>query len=99
LINVTSWELAIIKNILQIAPKNTKVFAFGSRFKKNNKPYSDLDLVIDAGHPLGIIKIQQFKEDFMGSRLPYRIDLVDYHSISPEFRQIIDQGKELIFEN
>ncbi|EKD27295.1 MAG: DNA polymerase beta protein [uncultured bacterium] len=37
------------------------------------------------------------KEEFEESNIPFRIDIIDWHTISPEFRSVIEKsGYEVI---
>jgi len=97
MITVSKEELRIIQEIIRQYAADCCVYAFGSRYKGIPKVYSDLDLAFDGGRTLGITRIQQLKEAFEESTLPYRVDIVDYQAVSKEFRAIIDRGNERIF--
>jgi uncharacterized protein len=91
---------------------NVIVWAFGSRVHSNGtavKKFSDLDLAIqfmtnknNISHQTQQTQNQQvtaivdLKNEFEESILPYRIDIVEYDKITPEFRKIIDAYKEKI---
>jgi predicted nucleotidyltransferase len=62
----------------------------GSRATGGARLYSDLDLAIDAGRPLTLDEIARLSEAFRDSDLPYKVDVVDWHSIDERFRQTID---------
>jgi type I restriction enzyme S subunit len=62
---------------------------FGSRATGRARRYSDLDLAIDAGRPLTLDEIAGLAEAFSDSDLPYKVDVVDWHSIEDRWRQII----------
>ncbi|MDO4224225.1 MAG: nucleotidyltransferase domain-containing protein [Acinetobacter sp.] len=83
------WQ--IVQQILQQYLADYDVWAFGSRTKAQHKPYSDLDLVIksDVVTPL---KLQtQLTDAFEQSDLPWRVDILDWASVSEHFQQIILQ--------
>ncbi len=82
------------ENIAAILKKNLgkrQVIAFGSRVTGKYKPHSDLDLCIMGNKTLTISQMAQLKEDFSESNLPFRVDIVDWSSLSPNFQKIIKQ--------
>jgi len=99
MICVSQYELSIITNIIQKRASDCDVLAFGSRFKWTPKDYSDLDLafVSKNGERLGLKRMGILSEAFMESDLPYRVDIVDYFALSPEFKGVVDGGHEVIF--
>ena len=100
MICVSEFELDLIFNIINKYASDCDVLAFGSRYKWIPKDYSDLDLAfaLTNGQKLGIKRIGQLEEAFSESELRYRVDVVDYNAISPEFRAIIDRGNEMIYK-
>ena len=80
----------IVLEILRAnVPPSTKAWVFGSRALGRARPYSDLDLAVDAGRPLTLDELGIMAEEFAESDLPYRVDLVDWHSLDDRFRQTI----------
>ena len=86
-----------VRAILQRFVPNTKVYAFGSRVKLTAKAHSDLDLVVQGETGLSLKQMQLLEEAFSESDLPFRVDVLDWHAISPEFREQIAAGRELIW--
>ncbi|MET0178856.1 MAG: nucleotidyltransferase domain-containing protein [Novosphingobium sp.] len=87
-------ELAQVRGILRrTLPSEVAVFVFGSRAGGRVKPWSDLDLLLDAGTPVSASVLGRLAMAFDESRLPYRVDLVDRAAISPEFARIVDRTK------
>ena len=97
MISVSSEEFEIIKNILNSYIKKGKVYAFGSRYKNNNRKFSDFDIAIDMGEKLSFEFLNIVKDAFEESDLPYRVDIIDYNNISDKFKKIIDGGNEIIY--
>ena len=89
-------ELAIVKAILARHVPDAVVWVFGSRATGHSKKYSDLDLCIKASHPLDLDVMSALAESFSESDLPWKVDLVDWYSISDAFRAIIDRDKLLL---
>lgn len=70
-------------------PSNTKVFFFGSRTTGRTKPYSDIDLLVDAGKPLSLEQLSILNTEFDESLLPYKVDIVDANTTTDSFRAAI----------
>lgn len=74
----------------------SRVMAFGSRVRGDFKRYSDLDICIDSGKILPLGRLAQLEEEFSQSDLLYKVDLVDWHRITPEFQKIIESTSETL---
>jgi predicted nucleotidyltransferase len=97
MIDVIEKHLQIILAILKRFVPNCEIRAFGSRWNGTVKKYSDLDLVIVGKERLDWNVLADIKEAFEESDLPYRVDLLDWNAISPEFRNVIEtRGFEVI---
>jgi predicted nucleotidyltransferase len=96
MIDVSPAHLQIILDILKTHAPDCEVRAFGSRFKWTAKNYSDLDLVIVGQEKLPFKNLAALQTAFEESDLPYRVDVLDWHAISPEFQKVIEQGYEAI---
>ncbi len=77
-----------IKNILQkfVDFKKYNVFVFGSRVKGKARKFSDYDVGVVGREPLGFKKIAQINEELEESDLPYRVDVVDFSTVSKNFK-------------
>lgn len=71
-----------------------KVFAFGSRVIGTHRPYSDLDIALDIGYPIDLSIITKIKNILSETDIPISVDIVDYHSVTADFKVIIDQQKK-----
>ena len=96
MIDVAECHLETIKRILAEYVADCEVLAFGSRGNGTAKKHSDMDLAI-----VGKSKIKRrvkmlLREAFEESNLPFRIDIVDYNTISDAFRAIISEKYEVI---
>lgn len=58
--------------------------------------FSDLDLVLIDSKPLPLSIRAELNHAFSESDLPWKVDLVDWHSISPEFQKVIQTNYEVI---
>ena len=70
-----------------------KTWLFGSRATGSARSFSDIDLALDAGAgsvPRDLlVRLSCALEE---SHIPFRVDIVDMHSVSPAVRESI--GKE-----
>ncbi|CFW93047.1 Putative dNA polymerase beta subunit [endosymbiont DhMRE of Dentiscutata heterogama] len=82
-IETKHWE--IIHSILSRYPY--KFYAYGSRVKNQAKKYSDLDLCFYEEIPWNILS--HIQEDFEESDLPFKVELVAWKWMSPEFQKLI----------
>lgn len=98
-IDIRPEHAAMVRDILsRSTPPGTRIWAFGSRVKGTAKPVSDLDLAIDAGHALSLTERALLAEQFEESALPWKVDIVDLHSVSDGFRHLIERDRRLFFE-
>jgi predicted nucleotidyltransferase len=90
-------ELAAIKAILVRHVPDASVWVFGSRATGKAKKYSDLDLCIKANQALALDVMSAMAEDFSESDLPWKVDIVDWFSVSDSFKAIIERDRVLLF--
>lgn len=72
-------------------PAGVSVRVFGSRAKWTAKPHSDLDLALKGKEPLPRSVLGDLAEAFSESDLPFRVDVVDWHTVAPSFQAVIDR--------
>lgn len=96
MIKVNSIQLLIIKQILRKYLYDEEIRVFGSRISIKAKRYSDLDLVIVGKKKINPKILLKIKEDFEESDIPFRIDILDWHTISDNFRKIINKNYKII---
>ena len=99
LIDLSPNYLATVERILAEHVPECEVRAFGSRAMWTAKDYSDLDLAVVGKGPLDWRKLGRLKEAFEESTLPMRVDVLDWHSISEGFRDVIEQGYVVVQES
>ena len=91
---LSKQECATVLGILRShLPEGAKVHVFGSRATGRCKPWSDLDLVIEAPEALPLSLIARLAEAFEESDLHWKVDLVDRRAVNEEFGRLIDQTK------
>ena len=76
-----------IQRILTFWAPGVPAFAYGSRVHgRNLKPLSDVDICLKGETPVSEKLRWQLRDAFDISDLPMRVDLVDWHDLSPEFQ-------------
>ena len=88
-IDISPSDLQIVRDILKRHVPGREVWAFGSRVTGKAKPYSDLDLVVMGETSLALSVSAALSHDFSESDLPFKVDVVDWSTTSPRFRDII----------
>lgn len=84
-------ELSELKQILKVNLESEKVVIFGSRVNGTLHDHSDVDLAIIGEEKLSYDLIAALREAFENATFSFRVDFLDYHRISKEFRSIIDE--------
>lgn len=93
-IDISPEQLDSVQVILRAhLPKGTLAWAFGSRVTWTAKPFSDLDLAVEGAAPLPLRIMGDLQEAFENSDLPWRVDVIDLKSVSPEFRAIVERQR------
>ncbi len=96
MIHISKIDSKIITNIIHKYIQNCEIRVFGSRITEKFKPYSDLDLAIVSQEEIDWITIEKIKEECQESMLPYRIDVLNWNTISKEFKEIILKKYEVL---
>lgn len=89
MIDCTAQQLETIKRILSGIVPGNQAIVFGSRCSGRAKPYSDLDLVIKGTAPIAPKVLSELIDAFQESDLPFRVDLIDWNTITEEFQHVI----------
>jgi type I restriction enzyme S subunit len=87
-LSVSPNELRLVEAILGQQIPDREVVAFGSRAAGKPKKMSDLDLCV-LGEKLPGPLIEQLRESFSHSTLPFKVDLVEWQALPPEFRRVV----------
>ncbi len=91
-IHLEPKHMKIVKDILKHSIPGHHVLVFGSRATSSFKPHSDLDLCILGNKPISFKQLAELREEFSESDLPIRVDIVDWATLSLQFRDIIKQN-------
>jgi predicted nucleotidyltransferase len=73
-----------------------KVSVFGSFSRNDDDSTSDIDLIIQPSHPLGLIVLGKYVSD-LEQLTQRRIDLATENSITPDFFHIIQKDLRVIY--
>lgn len=82
---MSNQEKKILTQILSKYPY--QFYAYGSRVKNQAKKYSDLDICFYGEIPWNILS--HIQEDLEESDLPFKVDLVAWEWMGPEFQELI----------
>jgi len=93
MVDIAPEHLEIVKTILSDFVPDCEVRAFGSRCDDTARQYSDLDLCVCGSEKLDWLVLANLKDALMESNLPFRVDVLDYHTVPEHFRKTIDNGE------
>ena len=79
-----------VRRILREHVPEAEVRVFGSRVTGAAAKFSDLDLVVVARERLDWRRLGRLSTAMVESDLPIRVDVLDWHAISPAFRRLIE---------
>ena len=88
-IDLPPQDLQFVRQTFAKAYPHLKVVVFGSRVTGRAKRYSDLDLCLFNEERLGLAALTALQETFRESALPIRVDLVEWITLSADFKNII----------
>ncbi len=96
MIAIEKEQLEIVREILKKYLPDAEIRIFGSRYKHTNKEYSDIDIAIVQQEKISLELYSKLKEELEESNLKYTVDLIDWNTISIEFKKIIEEGYEVL---
>ncbi len=96
MIDLDEKYLQEVKAILKEHVPDCEVRAYGSRVRDKAWKYSDLDLAIVGTKKIDQRKLIVIKEALAESDLPIMVDVLDWHAISDEFRNVIEKEYEIV---
>ena len=85
--NVPLQETMI--QLLTVLFPSATIYLFGSRARGDHTERSDIDIAIDLGREMEIREIAKARGVLEGLNLPWKIDVVDMHSISDVMKKCI----------
>ena len=97
MIDISRDDLRIISDIIKAHIPGHEIKVIGSRANGNAKQFSDLDLVIMSEDHIPPLTMALLREAFTESDLTFKVDIIDWSTVSKEFRETIgDQMQPLI---
>ena len=78
----------IINTVKSILP-DAEIYIYGSRVQGKAREYSDVDIALRGD--IDFDKLLKIKALFEDSTFPYKVDVVDLSSLTPEFLNIIEK--------
>ena len=90
-------DIKIIIKPIAIQYELKKVFLFGSYAKGNATPNSDIDLLIEKGKPLSLLKLAGLRQTFQDN-LNLPVDLITTSGIDQDFLNEIHGTEVLLYE-
>jgi predicted nucleotidyltransferase len=85
-------NLELVKQIINntVNDLNIQVYMYGSRAKGTAWKYSDIDLALSSSKgKIPPNTISKLSLDFEESLLPYKVDIIDLHTVSENFKEAI----------
>jgi predicted nucleotidyltransferase len=70
---------------------NVRLKLFGSRARGDARRASDIDIALNSPEAIPAAELAALRDTLERSRIPFRIDLVDYATAPPELRTAIDR--------
>lgn len=97
MIDLDDRYLQQLRTILGQQVSGWEVRLFGSRARGSARKFSDIDLVVVGASAVPEQTLTALRDAFADSDLPYKVDVLDWQTMTPEFRQVIEtQGFERI---
>ena len=93
MLDIPPEHLATLKTILSSFVPDCEVRTFGSRCNGTARKYSDLDLCICSKEKMDWKLLADLKDALMESDLPFRVDVLDYHTMPEQFRENVKKGE------
>lgn len=87
--------LAILAKYLDL--KKYKVFFFGSRVCGGGTDRSDVDIGIEGEARVPAAAWSRIQEEIENFPVLYKLEVVDFKQVTPEFKEVAEQNIELIF--
>ena len=96
MIDLKPEHLDEVKRILYQYFPSSEVRLYGSRTKGKARKDSDIDLVLVDKEKIDWRKLEAAKDAFSLSNLPFKVDILDWQSISESFKNVILSNYEII---
>jgi len=93
-LNTSSKYLTSIKQnvLMRLAEEDVSIALFGSTAKGVGRASSDVDVAVIPNVPWTGSKLALLRAELEESNIPYKVDIVDFSYVSPEFRTLALKG-------
>ena len=91
MIDLENKYIEFIKNTINNVLTDVEIYIFGSRVQGVAKKYSDVDIALRSSEKIKFSDILRIKSLFENSIFPYKVDIVNLDSVTPEFLSIIEK--------
>src|ERR1700760_181901 len=94
---LTPEKILLIRHLIEstlASHQKIKIWIFGSRVSGAFRPYSDVDLLLEAAPPLTSSQISEAAEKLDESNLPFKIDLVRTEDLHTPYAEQIHTEKK-----
>ncbi len=99
MIQLSGEEAKTIYRILSSHLRRGEVWLFGSRLNsKLVKKFSDVDLAFVGAVSLSSLEIENIKEQFSSSDLPFKVDLCNLVDLPLDIQRSIEQNHEVFYK-
>lgn len=88
----------LIKRIVSVISAlipDAHIYLFGSRARKQNKQWSDVDIALDTGKQISFTAIMEVKDVLNALLTPYSFDVVDFYMMTPEMQNEVVREREI----
>lgn len=75
-----------------------RVFIFGSRAAGRADIRSDIDVGIESGEPISLAILNDIKSELDVIPILQKVDVVDFSTLSPDFKEAALQNIEVLYE-
>ncbi len=73
--------------VLFLKNEDVSIVLFGSRARKDSSIFSDVDIGIIPRGKLDESKLSILREEIEDSNIPYKVEIVNFSQVSPDFRE------------
>jgi predicted nucleotidyltransferase len=82
--NLTALKKLVLDHLKD---EKAKVVLFGSRARKDNRPFSDVDIGVIPYGEFHEIKITLLRDELENFNVPYRVEIVNFSEVSEDFKK------------
>jgi len=80
------WQMVSDLALAKLKAAGAKVWIFGSRSRGDHQEFSDLDVLFEGQGPVPRALISEIREQLEESRLPIKVDLVEWSELADDYR-------------